>query len=57
MLKLITILVRKPLSYSDLLIQQKAMIQQFHTHPEEFKINTIIELSHEEFTDFKLSFA
>lgn len=53
MLKLVSILVRKASNYDDLLSQQKAMVQQFHTHPEELKINTIVELSHEEFLDFK----
>lgn len=53
MIKLVTIFVRKPKDYNELLSSQKAMVTQYHTHPEEFKIKTIIELSHEEFSDFK----
>ena len=53
MIKLITIFVRKPKDYNELLSSQKAMVTQYHTHPEEFKIKTIVELSNEEFMDFK----
>ena len=53
MIKLVTIFVRKPKDYNELLSSQKAMVTQYHTHPEEFKIKTIVELSHEEFVDFK----
>ena len=53
MLKLVSILVRKASNYDDLLSQQKAMVQQFHTHPEKINIDSIVELSHEDFFDFK----
>lgn len=53
MLKLYSILVRKAIDYNHLLEDQKTLVCRFHTHPEEFKINTIIEISHEEFELFK----
>lgn len=53
MVKLYTILVRKPLNYEQLLKEQKQMITMFHSKPEKFKIETIIELSKDEFENFK----
>lgn len=53
MVKLYTVLVRKPCNYKQLFNDQKKLITEFHTKPEEFKIETIIELSKDEFTDFK----
>lgn len=56
MLKLVSILVCKASNYDDLLSQQKAMVQQFHTHPEELTISSVVELSHKEFDNFKSDF-
>lgn len=53
MIKLYSILVRKAIDYEHLLEGQKNLIYKFHTHPEEFKIETIVEVSHEEFETFK----
>lgn len=53
MIKLYTVLVRKPCNYEQLLNDQKELITKFHAKPEEFKIETIIELSKDEFADFK----
>ena len=53
MVKLFTILVRKPLNYEQLLHEQKQLLFDMHTRPELFKINTIVELSHDEFSEFK----
>ena len=52
-MKLKTIFVRKPLNYNQLLDDQKQLIRDLHTHVEEFDIESIVELSHEEFEDFK----
>lgn len=56
MIKLYTVLVRKPCNYEQLLKEQRELITRFHTKPEEFKIETTIELSKEEFFDFKNDF-
>jgi predicted RNA-binding Zn-ribbon protein involved in translation (DUF1610 family) len=53
MVKLYTVLVRKPCNYEQLLKDEKELITKYHTKPEEFKIETIIELSKEEFAEFK----
>ena len=53
MIQLVTIMVRKPMNYEQLLHNQLEMASQFHTHPEKIKITTILEISHEEFIDFK----
>lgn len=53
MIKLYTLLVRKPMNYEQILSDQKQLLQNFHSHPEEFKIETIVELSKEEFEEFK----
>lgn len=53
MIKLYSILVRKAVDYDHLLEDQKNLIYKFHTHPEEFKIDTIVEISHEQFEIFK----
>lgn len=53
MIQLVTIMVRKPMNYEQLLHDQLEMASQFHTHPEKIKITTILEISHEEFIDFK----
>ena len=53
MIKLYTVLVRKPCNYEQLLKDEKELITKFHTKPEEFKIETVIELTKDEFTDFK----
>lgn len=53
MIKLYTVLVRKPCNYEQLLNDQKELICKYHTKPEEFKIDTILELTKDEFTDFK----
>jgi len=54
MKKVVTILVRKAMDYEDLLASQKMMVTKLQTHPEELSINSIVELSHEEFEDFKI---
>lgn len=53
MKKLKTILVRKPINYDQVLADQKQMLHDLHTNVEEFKISTVVELSHEEFEEFK----
>lgn len=53
MLMLYTIFVRKPMDYTHLLQAQKELMHRFDTHPEEFKIETIVEVSAEEFEKFK----
>lgn len=53
MVKIYSVLVRHPLNYNHVLERQKELIFKYHTKPEEFKIETIIELSKEEFVNFK----
>lgn len=53
MLKLKTIFVRKPINYNQVLNDQKSLLRDLHTHVEEFDINYVVELSHEEYEEFK----
>ena len=53
MIKLKTIFVRKPMDYKHLLYEQKELMCNFNATIEEFKIDTVIELHHDEFEDLK----
>lgn len=53
MIKIYSILVRHPINYKQLLDDQRKLMYDFHSHPKEFVIETVIELSKEEFTELK----
>lgn len=53
MIKLKTIFVRKPMDYKHLLYEQKELMCNFNATIEEFKIDTVVELSHNEFENLK----
>jgi len=52
-MKLITILIRKPMNYKDIIESEKVLIRQFNAQPEAIDISNTVELSHIQFEHFK----